>query len=78
MAAEREREKQMHREQRRTAIRSRLRKLRLYGLPALVCILVIYFGCEYHWFPRGNVSEWVLIGLILVAVILLTLAFEND
>jgi len=57
MAAEEQRQKQMRRVERRTAIRSRLRKLRLYGLPALVCIFVIYFGHEYHWFPRGDVRD---------------------
>ena len=76
MAAEEQRQKQMRRVERRTAIRSRLRKLRLYGLPALVCIFVIYFGHEYHWFPRGDVREWVLIGLIFAALISLGLAID--
>jgi len=77
LAAERERKKQMRREERRKAIRSRLRKLRLYGTPALVCGLLLYVGWQFDWFLPGTPSKLAQLALILTALVFVGLAIED-
>lgn len=58
----------MRRKEVRGAFVSRLRKLHLYGIPALVCGLLWYLGWQFDWFLNGTsqLAQIVLCALVLI------------
>jgi hypothetical protein len=61
IAAKKKHEMELRREERRKRRVAAFRKFRLYGLPALVCYLLMQLEITFQWIPREPVGVWVAV-----------------
>jgi hypothetical protein len=61
IAAKKKHEMELRREERRKRRVAAFRKFRLYGLPALVCYLLMQLEITFQWIPKEPIGVWVAV-----------------